>query len=137
VSREGAVFLDEIGEIEPAIQVKLLRVLETRIFQPIGEFRNHRFTGKVIAATNRNLEKEMEAGRFRQDLYYRLCSDIITTPSLREQLEGASGPLQHNLVLFLARRVAGAEGGGVPGTGSGRLDSAQHPGGLHLAGQRP
>jgi len=107
--REGAVFLDEIGEIEPAIQVKLLRVLESRIFQPIGEFRNHRFTGKVIAATNRNLEKEMEAGRFRQDLYYRLCSDIITTPSLREQIEGASGQLQHNLVLFLARRVAGTE----------------------------
>ena len=106
---EGAVFLDEIGEVDPSIQVKLLRVLETRVFQRIGEFRNHPFFGKVIAATNRDLQKEMEEGRFRKDFYYRLCSDIITTPSLKEQLEGTSGQLQHNLLLFLARRVAGLD----------------------------
>jgi DNA-binding NtrC family response regulator len=105
---DGTVFLDEIGELDPAIQVKLLRVLETRVFQRIGEAAGQPFQGKVIAATNRDLEKEMREGRFREDLYYRLCSDIIVTPSLKDQLEGASGQL-HNLLLFLSRRVAGLE----------------------------
>ena len=71
------MFLDEIGELEPAIQVKLLRVLQTRTFQRLGETRDRRFQGKIVAATNRDLAREMPAGRFREDLYYRLCSDLI------------------------------------------------------------
>ncbi|MCX5758520.1 MAG: sigma-54 factor interaction domain-containing protein, partial [Candidatus Hydrogenedentes bacterium] len=105
---DGAVFLDEIGELDPAIQVKLLRVLQTRVFQRIGDQTQRRFEGKVIAATNREPAKEMQEGRFRQDLYYRLCSDIIVTPSLREQIEGSPEQL-HNLLLFLTRRVAGPD----------------------------
>ena len=102
----GTVFLDEIGELDPALQVKLLRVLQTRTFQRLGDTRDRRFHGKIIAATNRDLPSEMADGRFRKDLYYRLCSDIIVTPSLEEQLRAASGE-RGALVRFLARRVAG------------------------------
>ncbi|MHC4884549.1 MAG: sigma 54-interacting transcriptional regulator [Planctomycetota bacterium] len=81
------ILLDEIGELDPAIQVKLLRVLQNRTFQRLGETRPRHFRGKIIAATNRNLAEERRAGRFRDDLYYRLCSDLISTPSLRECLD--------------------------------------------------
>jgi DNA-binding NtrC family response regulator len=104
----GTVFLDEIGELEPALQVKLLRVLQTRSFQRLGDTRDRRFEGKIVAATNRDLAREMPAGRFRPDLYYRLCSDVITTPSLQEQLRAAPGE-RDALVRFIARRVAGNE----------------------------
>jgi DNA-binding NtrC family response regulator len=83
----GAVFLDEIGELTPEIQVKLLRVLQTRTFQPVGSNEDRLFRGKVISATNRDLAVETETGRFRNDFYYRLCADQITTPSLRSQLK--------------------------------------------------
>jgi transcriptional regulator with AAA-type ATPase domain len=105
---QGTVFLDEIGELDPAIQVKLLRVLETRTFQRIGDTATRRFLGKAVAATNRDLSEEMRQGRFRQDLYYRLCSDIIVTPALRDQLEGSPEQLR-NLLLFITRRVAGED----------------------------
>jgi transcriptional regulator with PAS, ATPase and Fis domain len=105
---DGAVFLDEIGDLDPAIQVKLLRVLQTRVFQRIGDAADRRFEGKVIAATNRDPAKEMQRGRFREDLYYRLCSDIIVTPPLKDQIESSPEQL-HNLLLFITRRVAGPE----------------------------
>ena len=95
----GAVFLDEIGELEPGIQVKLLRVLQTRTFQRLGETTDRTFHGKLIAATNQDLASKIEDGSFREDFYYRLCSDIITTPSLREQLDDSPQDLG-NLVHF-------------------------------------
>jgi len=106
----GAVFLDEIGDLDPAIQVKLLRVIETRSFQAVGEGSAalHRFEGKLIAATNRNLERAIRRRAFREDLYYRLCSDQIATPSLRRQIDESPGVL-NDLILFMARRVAGGE----------------------------
>ncbi len=108
----GAVFLDEIGDLDPEIQVKLLRVIETRTFQPLGESsaQSRRFQGKLIAATNRNLGLAIRKGRFREDLYYRLCSDQIVTPSLRQQIDESPGVLR-DLILFMARRVAGEEAG--------------------------
>jgi transcriptional regulator with AAA-type ATPase domain len=102
----GTVFLDEIGEVEPAIQVKLLRVLETRTFQRLGESQPRRFQGKVVAATNRDLAAEMRAGRFRDDLYYRLCSDLLVTPSLRERIADSPRELS-DLLLALAERAVG------------------------------
>lgn len=107
----GAVFLDEIGELHLAIQVKLLRVIETRSFQAVGEgsAQLHKFEGKLIAATNQNLEKSIRKKAFREDLYYRLCSDQITTPSLRQQIEESPDVLR-DLILFMARRVAGTDG---------------------------
>jgi transcriptional regulator with PAS, ATPase and Fis domain len=100
----GTVFLDEIGEITPEIQVKLLRVLEIRAFQRIGDTEERCFAGKLTAATNRDLGKEIDAGRFRADLYYRLCGDIIRTPSLREQMEDNPAELR-NLALFVAGKL--------------------------------
>jgi DNA-binding NtrC family response regulator len=106
----GAVFLDEIGDLDPEIQVKLLRVIETRSFQALGEgsAQLRRFHGKLIAATNRDLAFAIRKSQFREDLYYRLCSDQIVTPSLRQQIDESPGVL-HDLILFLSRRVAGDE----------------------------
>ena len=108
-SPRGTVFLDEVGEIGLPIQVKLLRVLQTRVFQRIGDTRRREFRGKIIAATNRDLAAEIEAGRFRPELYYRICSDMIRTPSLREQLDADPRELPR-LVAFVSRRVAGGAG---------------------------
>jgi transcriptional regulator with AAA-type ATPase domain len=104
----GTVFLDEIGEVDLAIQIKLLRVLESRAFQRLGDTRERRFHGKVVAATNRDLAREMSAGRFREDLYYRLCADRIETPSLAERLRDAPEEIA-DLVLVLAERQVGDE----------------------------
>lgn len=104
----GSVFLDELGDLDPAIQVKLLRVIETRTFHAVGDTASRRFKGKIIAATNRDLEAGIRSGTFREDLYYRLCSDQITTPSLGEQLSDSPGVLRE-LVVYMARRVAGPE----------------------------
>jgi transcriptional regulator with GAF, ATPase, and Fis domain len=101
-----SVFLDEIGELEPAVQVKLLRVLQSREFQRVGETRTRHFKGKVIAATNRDLAGEMDTGRFRQDLHFRLWSDVIHTPSLREQLADRPEDLPY-LVRLVAGRLLG------------------------------
>ena len=106
--KHGSVFLDEITETKPEAQVKLLRVLQTRRFQRLGEVQPTRFEGKVIAATNRNLAEEMKAGRFREDFYYRLCANRISTPSLEEILRDSPGELEH-LVEFVAGRVAGSD----------------------------
>ena len=104
----GTIFLDEIGEVEPAIQVKLLRVLETRTFQRIGDTEPRRFLGKIVAATNRDPAHEMRVGNMRQDFYYRLCSDLIETPSLEEQIRDEPGEFGR-LIEQLALRIAGAE----------------------------
>jgi transcriptional regulator with PAS, ATPase and Fis domain len=86
--------------------VKLLRVIQSRAFQRLGDTTLRRFDGKLIAATNRDLAEEMRAGRFRQDFFYRLCADTIVTPALHEQLAGGEGELRH-LVRFISTRVAG------------------------------
>lgn len=106
----GAVFLDEIGDLDPEIQVKLLRVIETRSFQALGESQaqTHKFQGKLMAATHRDLGAAIRKGRFREDLYYRLCSDQIVTPSLRQQIDESPEVLR-DLILFMSRRVAGEE----------------------------
>ena len=101
------VFLDEIGEVEPAVQVKLLRVLQNRIYQRVGETEARRFEGKVVAATNRDLARDVRAGTFREDLYYRLCADVIATPTLAEQIGGDGAELRR-LVRYLAARLVGA-----------------------------
>ena len=101
---QGTVFLDEIGELDLSIQVKLLRVLQSRSFSRVGETQDRKFEGKFIAATNRDLSHEMAAGRFREDLYYRLCADMIRTPTLHEQIADCPDDLEY-LAEFIARRV--------------------------------
>jgi len=104
----GTVFLDEIGETETGIQVKLLRVLQTRVFQRIGDTEPRTFAGKIVAATNRDLAREMRGGRFREDLYYRLCADHVRTPALREILRDSPNELP-TLIRHIAARIAGLE----------------------------
>ncbi len=104
----GSILLDEIGELDITTQVKLLRVLQNRQYQRIGESQIRGFQGKFIAATNRDLRREIEAGKFREDLYYRLCSDVIETPSLVSQVRDNSEFLG-NLVAHLAGRIAPEE----------------------------
>jgi len=104
----GTIFLDEIGEISEAIQVKLLRVLQTRTFQRLGDTEDRRFGGKVVAATNREPEVELREGRMREDFYYRICSDMVRTPSLREQLDDAPEELRA-LIDVVARQLVGPE----------------------------
>lgn len=101
---QGTVFLDEIGELDLSIQVKLLRVLQSRSFSRVGDTQSRQFGGKFVVATNRDLSQEMAAGRFREDLYYRLCADMIQTPTLHEQIADCPEDLQY-LTEFIARRV--------------------------------
>ena len=81
----GTIFLDEIGEIPGTMQVKLLRVLQEGIFQRVGGEENIKVDVRIISATNKNLAKEIAAGRFREDLFYRLCVVPIYLPPLRER----------------------------------------------------
>jgi transcriptional regulator with AAA-type ATPase domain len=104
----GTILLDEITETHADIQVKLLRVLQTRHFQRLGDTRSLPFHGKFMAASNRDLAVEMREGRFREDFYYRLCSDRVHTVALREILQESPEELRF-LVNFISRRIAGEE----------------------------
>jgi two-component system response regulator HupR/HoxA len=81
----GTIFLDEIGEISPAFQVKLLRVLQEGEVRKLGGQETERVDVRVIAATNRNLEEDVKSGRFREDLFYRLTTVTMALPALRER----------------------------------------------------
>jgi transcriptional regulator with AAA-type ATPase domain len=102
----GALFLDEIGEVSIPVQIKLLQVLQERTFTPLGGREKKRFSGRVIAATNRPLDRLRRDGRFREDFYYRLCSDVIEVPTLRQRIQESPAELEQ-LVQLLVARIAG------------------------------
>ena len=104
----GSLFLDEIGEVGVPIQIKLLQVLQERTFTPLGSHEKKRFAGRVIAATNRPLAELRGGGEFRDDFFYRLCSDVIVMPTLRQRIEESPAELQQ-LVVQLVARTAGSE----------------------------
>lgn len=104
-SPHGAIFLDEIGDVAVPIQLKLLNVLQGRAFSPVGGHEKQRFAGRVIAATNRPLQALRKAGQFRDDFFYRLSSDVLHIPSLRERLAEDPGELRRLVGHLLARML--------------------------------
>lgn len=104
----GAIFLDEIGEIPHPIQIKLLQVLQDRVFYPVGSRQKERFQGRVIAATNRSLEDLRNKQIFRDDFYYRMCTDIIYVPSLHQRIQEDSTELD-DLLEVIVKRIVGED----------------------------
>jgi transcriptional regulator with PAS, ATPase and Fis domain len=104
VAGAGTIFLDEIGEIAPTVQAKLLRALQEREIRRVGAERSIRVNARVVAATNRDLRRAVEAGTFREDLYFRLGAFIITVPPLRDRREDIP-PLVHNFLVRAAARM--------------------------------
>jgi len=87
LAQDGSIFLDEVGDIAPPVQVRLLRVLEEKVYEPLGSTRSFPTNARVIAATHRNLEKLVAQGRFREDLYFRINVIKISLPALAERKE--------------------------------------------------
>lgn len=98
LANNGTLFLDEIGELKPEVQAKLLRVLQDKSFMPVGSNRTQKSSARIIAATNQNLEKLVEEGLFREDLYFRLNVVPIFIPPLRERKEDIPSLLEYFII---------------------------------------
>jgi two-component system response regulator PilR (NtrC family) len=118
---QGTIFLDEVGELPLHLQVKLLRVLQEKVFTPVGGNKQVKVDVRVISATNRDLHKEMEDGRFRRDLFYRLNVVQIVMPPLRNRKEDIP-----TLAHYFMRKFANSHGKQVEEISSGAL--------MHLMG---
>ncbi len=106
-SAHGAIFLDEIGDCSVPVQIKLLKVLQDRTFCPVGSHAPRRFRGRVIAASNKALDRRGPSAPLREDFYYRLCSDIITVPSLRQRLAEDASELRQLLDAIMSKLIPG------------------------------
>ena len=104
VAGNGTLFLDEIGEVAPTVQAKLLRALQEREIRRVGAERNIKVHARVVAATNRDLRAAVDAGTFREDLYFRLGAFVITVPPLRDRREDIP-PLAHDFLQRAAVRT--------------------------------
>lgn len=128
VADEGTVFLDEIGELSPAIQVKLLRVLQEREFERVGGTRPIKVDIRVITATNRNLEEAVSHGLFRRDLFYRLNVVSLEMPSLRERPEDI--PLLANYFAAKYGKKCNRRIAGISAVAQERLRAYDWPGNI-------
>jgi len=117
----GTIFLDEIGEISAAIQVKLLRVLQEREFERVGGMRPISVDVRIVAATNKDLKAEVAAGRIREDLYYRLNVFPVALPSLAERRETI-----HSLAGYFLKKFAAAIGKSISGFSSEALSALEN-----------
>ena len=104
VAGTGTIFLDEIGEVAPTIQAKLLRALQEREIRRVGAERTIKINARVVAATNRDLKEAVAKGTFREDLYFRLAAFVITVPPLRERRDDIPA-LVHEFVRRSAARL--------------------------------
>lgn len=107
-SPHGAIFLDEIGDVSIPVQIKLLRVLEDREFSPVGGHEKIRFHGRIIAATNQDVAARRREGLFRDDFFYRLCSDCIQVPPLRQRIREDARELD-DMLAHIFRRLLGKD----------------------------
>ena len=105
-SAHGAILLDEIGDVTIPVQIKLLQVLQDRTFSPVGSHDLQRFRGRVIAATNKSLDALRSRGQFRDDFFFRLCSDVVVVPPLRQRIQEAPGEVD-DLIALTVRRLTG------------------------------
>ena len=99
----GVLFLDEIGELNAELQIKLLRVLQERRYTPVGSHESQKFQGRIVSATNRSLDDLREGGSFREDFYYRIATDVIHLPTLQERISDTPGELTELASHFLVR----------------------------------
>ena len=102
----GSIFLDEIGDISMQVQIKLLEILQERSFSAVGSHKKLHFRGRVIAATNKSIDQLRQEGKFRDDFYYRLCSDCIVVPSLQQRIQENPSELDE-LITHTVERVTG------------------------------
>lgn len=107
LAESGTVFLDEIGDISPALQVRLLRVLQDKVYEPLGSTKTEKADVRVVAATNKNLESLVKEDRFRQDLYYRINVVKLVLPPLRKRKEDVPFLTEHFIQKF--NRLSGKE----------------------------
>jgi transcriptional regulator with GAF, ATPase, and Fis domain len=114
----GTIFLDEIGEMPMNLQVKLLRVLQERKIERVGDLKARKLDIRVISATNKNLAEEIRVGRFREDLFYRLAEVSISLPPLRER-----GTDIHDIAIFFLKKYSKRYQSAVEGFGSGTVQS--------------
>ncbi|MGB9625837.1 MAG: sigma-54 interaction domain-containing protein, partial [Phycisphaerae bacterium] len=122
----GTIFLDEIGDISPAMQVRLLRVLQERCIEPLGSVEPVRVDVRVLAATNKDLAKLVRAGRFREDLFYRIRVVYLKLPSLRQRREDI--PLLVERLVAKFNRLQGKDIAGVSNEVLARLMDHDYPG---------
>ncbi|MSP62044.1 MAG: sigma-54-dependent Fis family transcriptional regulator [Myxococcales bacterium] len=122
----GTLFLDEVGDVSPAMQLKLLRVLQEREFERVGGESTVKVDVRMLSATNKDLAREVAEGRFREDLYYRLQVVPITVPPLRDR-KGDLAPLIHHFIRKLAPRTNAAVTG-IDGPALARLHAYHWPG---------
>jgi formate hydrogenlyase transcriptional activator len=125
---KGTLFLDEVGDIPPALQPKLLRVLQEQEFERLGSTRTHQVDVRLVAATNRNLVEMVKRNEFRSDLYYRLNVFPIPLPALRERREDIPALVEHFVEIY-ARRM-GKEIEHIPSETMSALVSYQWPGNI-------
>ncbi len=125
---KGTLFLDEVGDIPPALQPKLLRVLQEQEFERLGSTRTHQVDVRLVAATNRNLMDMVNGGEFRSDLYYRLNVFPVLLPPLRERREDIPALVAHFVEIF-GRRI-GRQIEHIPTETISALSSYQWPGNI-------
>ncbi|MCD4719261.1 MAG: sigma 54-interacting transcriptional regulator, partial [Desulfobacula sp.] len=128
IANKGTILLDEIGDTSPSFQVKLLRVLEEKTFLPLGAVKKEKSDIRIIAATNKDLSKMVDANTFRQDLFYRINVVQLKLPPLRQKMEDL--PLLVDHFIASLNKIRGKSVSGIDKTALGILMAHDYPGNI-------